>query len=1030
MAPQGHVLSGDGLAERRLRAEHVVARALVDACTFAEAVPRILEAICSALDWEHGALWDVDRANDVLRCAEIFTASSAAFPEFNGVSRSSSFPRGIGLPGRVWASGAPVWIPDVVQDGNFPRAPVAAREGLHAAFGFPILLRGEVLSVMEFFSREIRPPDADLLSMLTSIGSQIGMFVDRRRAQDELDRFFTLSLDMLAVAGFDGYFKRVNPAWERTLGWSEAELLSRPYMDFVHPDDRAATRVEARKLSEQGLELLYFENRYFHKDGTLRWLMWTSKPSPEHQVIYGAARDITERKADMETLAGYARDLEQSQRELEDQSARQAQLVKELEIAKRRAEEATEAKSAFLANMSHEIRTPLNGILGMTTLALQTRLSSEQKEYLITVKSSAESLMEVINDVLDFSKIEAKRLDLESVELDVRETVGDAAKLLALRAAEKGIELACHVRPDVPQLVVGDAGRLRQVLLNIVGNAVKFTNQGEVVVRCGVETVDGDRTTLRFEVSDTGIGIAPEKQRQIFQAFTQADSSTTRRYGGTGLGLAIALRLVELMGGRLWVESAEGRGSTFSFSAIFETPHAPAASAEPKALDGLRVLVVDDNATSRRILEEMLASWHMRPTVAADALTAVSILQAAAGAGAPFDVLISDCQMPEVDGFMLARRVRRERSLGNLPIVMLTSVGQPDETARRQREDIDAFLNKPVKHSDLLDALTRIFNVAARHEDPEPATERIGARLLRPLHVLIAEDNPVNRKLVTTLLRKRGHVVRAVENGREAVEAIEASANAPFDLVLMDIQMPEMSGFEAAHAVREREKGSDQRLPLIALTAHAMQGDRERCLAAGLDGYLAKPIDVEELIATVERFGGPEPPAPAGQRTAQVTDLVFDQRAALEYSGGDRKLLEEVIEIFRADCPRALRRIDQALKQRDGEALRLAAHGLKGAIATLGAPAGRQAAAALEQAGRVGDFEEAQRVRDRLHREIERLDAALAAAGLTASASALRASNFAKAPADKTAGKPTSTLRSAKGSAAGKRPKKGKHGPS
>src|SRR5688572_6472718 len=465
MTPEAHAATGDGLAERRLRAEHVVASALVEASTFADAVPRILEAICRALDWEHGALWEVDRRVDLLRCAQIWPGASADFPEFNAISRSSTFARGAGLPGRVWASAEPCWIPDVVHDSNFPRAPVAAREGLHAAFGFPILLRGEVLGVMEFFSRAIRPPDADLLSMLTSIGNQMGMFIDRRRAQEELDRFFLLCLDMLAVAGFDGYFKRVNPAWTRVLGYTEEELLSRPYMEFVHPADRAATNVEARKLSEKGEELLYFENRYLHKDGTLRWLMWTSTPFPEQQVIYGAARDITEQKAAGETLASYARELEESHRELADQSARQAQLVRELEVAKRRAEEATETKSAFLANMSHEIRTPLNGILGMTTLALQTRLTAEQKEYLTTVRSSAESLLEIINDVLDFSKIEAQRIDLEHHDLDVRETVGDAAKLLALRAAEKNIELACHVMPDVPDVLLGDAGRLRQVLL-------------------------------------------------------------------------------------------------------------------------------------------------------------------------------------------------------------------------------------------------------------------------------------------------------------------------------------------------------------------------------------------------------------------------------------------------------------------------------------------------------------------------------------------------------------------------------------
>jgi PAS domain S-box-containing protein len=594
----------DAPPQRRLTAAHATARALVEASSLAEATPKILQSICESLGWEHGALWTVDRDHDVLRCSDIWTMPGRRFPEFDRLSRQITFARGAGLPGRVWATGEPAWIPDVVRDPNFPRAQVAAREGLHAAFGFPVVMHGDVLSVMEFFSLEIRPPDDELLSMLSSVGHQIGLFYGRRRAQDDLDRFFALSLDLLCVVGFDGYFKRVNPAWQQVLGYTSDELLSRPYLEFIHPEDRDASREEALKLSA-GAALLHFENRFLHKDGTCRWFLWSATPFAELQILYAAGHDITERKAAEQTLSEYARDLEASHRALEEQTGRLAQLVKELETARRHAEEAAETKSAFLANMSHEIRTPLNAIIGMTALALQTRLTPDQRDSLQTVASSAASLLAIINDILDFSKIEAHRLDLERTEFDAREAIGNAAKLLAIRAAEKGVELACHIGTAVPAVLLGDESRLRQVLLNVLGNAIKFTDAGEVVLRVTVEHRAPRQVTLHFSVADTGVGIPPEKHQQIFDAFTQADSSTTRRYGGTGLGLAIATRLVQLMHGRMWVESEVGKGSTFHFTADFDVPRDAAVdSARPAALEGLRVLVVDDNATNRRILEE------------------------------------------------------------------------------------------------------------------------------------------------------------------------------------------------------------------------------------------------------------------------------------------------------------------------------------------------------------------------------------------------------------------------------------------
>ena len=958
-------VAGDRALKRRITAEHAAAKALVSADSIDEAIPKILEAICDSLGWEHGGYWTVDRAADVLRCAELWSPASLQFPEFDEVSRATTFQRGQGLPGRVWATGAPSWIPDVTNDTNFPRAAVASREGLHAAFGFPVLLRGEVQSVIEFFSREIRKPDAELLSMLTAVGNQIGLYLDRRRAQDELDNFFGLSIDMLCVAGFDGYFKRVNPAWQRILGWTEAELKARPWMEFVHPDDRAATIAESSKVNAGG-ESVMFENRYLHKDGTWRWLLWTAAPRPAAQIAYAAARDITERKEAEETMA---------------------LLVRELEVSKRKAEEATNAKSAFLANMSHEIRTPLNAILGMTSLTLGTKVTAEQHDYLSTVKSSAEALLDIVNDVLDFSKIEALRLDLENAAFDVRDTIGDALKLLAHRAAEKGLELACQIAPDVPAVILGDAGRLRQVLLNIVGNAVKFTQSGEVVVQVTLEagrSEDG-RVALHFRVSDTGIGIPQEKLTQVFQAFTQADATTTRRYGGTGLGLAIAQRLIELMNGRVWVESTVGVGSTFHFTAAFEPAPdvpAPARALKPRELEGLRVLVVDDNATNRRILVEMLTSWHMAPVAVADAHAALQLLQKAAPTSRRFQAVVSDCQMPDVDGYTLARWIKQDDRLRDLPFVMLTSMGTREDAARLRRRGIAASLSKPVKHSDLLDTFASLFAVVTRRESTRGALAAATAPARR-LRVLLAEDHAVNRKLVTTILKKRGHLVEAVEHGRAAVEALER-ARSPFDVVIMDLQMPEMGGLEATRAIRDAEAGTEKHVPIVALTAHAMKGDRERCLAAGMDGYLSKPIDVNLLLATVEQLPPPahkNAPAASGHQVHSGAP-VLDVEAALRHTGGDRALLKELVALYRADVPASLRRIEQAVRARNGEALRASAHALKGSVATVGGATGRQAAARLEELGKSGKLDAAGAAVSALREQLAALDRELRAAGL------------------------------------------------
>ncbi len=751
----------------------------------------------------------------------------------------------------------------------------------------------------------------------------------------------------IVATGTDGAVQMCNPAFEKLFRYRQEDISGRFLVDLISNKELRAELSSNQKSVSEGRTTHIVAQRS-RSDGTLVDVEAFAVPIFAEGVMTGALAlylDVTDRKRAEAALWQ----------------------------AKEAAEAASRAKSEFLANMSHEIRTPMNGIIGMTDLALDTSLSAEQREYLSMVKSSAHSLLTLINDILDFSKIEAGKLELEKIDFQLKPSLGETLKALALRAHSKNLELTWRVAPDVPEFLKGDMGRLRQILVNLVGNAVKFTEQGEVAVDVEKDSEDEEGVLLHFRVRDSGIGIPLEKQEMIFEAFTQADSSSTRNYGGTGLGLAITSRLVNLIGGKLWVESDPGKGSTFHFTGYFgfADRHAqPLEFADPEVLSGLRILAVDDNQTNRTILVEMLSAWGVQPDAAAGGKAALELLSLAHRQGQPFRLVITDMQMPEMDGCNLSEEIRRSPEFGEVPILLLTSSVGLGEAARCRQLAVAGYLTKPVQPSELLDAILAALSTSAVAPRPAPPTHDPVQDNTPRLKVLLAEDNAVNRKLATTLLEKRGHTVVVTVNGRQALEALQRDRP---DLVLMDVQMPVMDGIEAMRAIRTNEQSTGGHLPIIALTAHAMKGDRERCIAAGADDYVTKPIRVAELLAVMNRVttgsAGPNLVAPPTAAAADSNRL--DAAGALERVQGDRDLLEELVHLFTDECPGNMKEIRQAADTGNADVLLRVTHAVKGAAMNLGALKVSEAAGKLEDMVRAGDLAHVSSLVENLAKEIE-----------------------------------------------------------